>query len=126
MRTGKISQTWLLAPPVIDLNIIAPFSFIVSGLIVYWSTTPNVVKLDIAVLFFLILYFVARRLDSSQAPIDFRAGFWMVPWILGLTVFALFGGSYVKPYPAVFRIKITHHPPALFLSFGTGPAVSLR
>lgn len=96
---------------VIGLNIIAPFSFIVSGLIIYWSTTPNVVKLDIAVLFFMILYFVARRLDPSQAPIDFRAGFWMVPWILGLTVFALFGGSYVKPYPAVFGIKITHHLP---------------
>jgi amino acid transporter len=96
---------------VIGLNIIAPFSFIVSGLIIYWSTTPNVVKLDIAVLFFLILYFVARRLDPAQAPIDFRAGFWMVPWILGLTVFALFGGSYVKPYPAVFGIKITHHLP---------------
>jgi amino acid transporter len=96
---------------VIGLNIIAPFSFIVSGLIIYWSTTPNVVKLDIAVLFFLILYFVARRLDPAQAPIDFRAGFWMVPWILGLTIFALFGGSYVKPYPAVFGIKITHHLP---------------
>lgn len=46
----------------------------VSGLIIYWSHTVNLVKLDLAVLFFLILYFIARRVDPTQAPIDFRAG----------------------------------------------------
>jgi hypothetical protein len=32
-------------------------SFVVSGLIIYWSGTSNVVKLDLAVLFFLVLYY---------------------------------------------------------------------
>ena len=63
------------------LDVIAPFSFVVSGLIIYWSGTSNVVKLDLAVLFFLVLYFIARRLDPAQPPIDFRAGLWSVPWI---------------------------------------------
>ena len=54
------------------LAIIAPFSFIVSGLIIYWSGTVNVVKLDLAVIFFLVLYFIARVFDSNQAPIDFK------------------------------------------------------
>jgi hypothetical protein len=49
------------------LAVIAPFSFVVSGLIIYWSGTSNVVKLDLAVLFFLVLYFIARRLDPAQA-----------------------------------------------------------
>jgi len=70
-----------------------------------------VVKLDLAVLFFLALYFVARRLDPSQAPIDFRAGAFSLPWIIGLTIFSIFGGSYVGGYPAIFGIPIHHHLP---------------
>lgn len=93
------------------LAIIAPFSFVVSGLIIYWSGTSNVVKLDLAVLFFLVLYFIARRLDPAQAPIDFRAGVWSVPWILGLTIFSIFGGSYVGGFSEVFGIPIHHHLP---------------
>jgi amino acid transporter len=77
------------------LNVIAPFSFVVSGFIIYWSTTANVIKLDIAVAFFLILYLVARRIDPNQEPLDFRAGSFAIPWIIGLTIFSIFGGSYV-------------------------------
>ena len=94
------------------LNIIAPFSFVVSGFIIYWSGTTSVVKLDLAVIFFLILYFVARLVDpSNQEPIDFRAGSFAIPWIIGLTIFSIFGGSYVGGYNQVFGIKITHHLP---------------
>ena len=77
------------------LNIIAPFSFVVSGFIIYWSGTANVIKLDIAVVFFLILYLIARRIDPNQEPLDFRAGSFAIPWIIGLTLFSIFGGSYV-------------------------------
>jgi amino acid transporter len=93
------------------LSVIAPFSFIVSGLIIYWSGTSNLVKLDIAVVFFLILYFIARRFDPTQSPIDFRAGFFCIPWIVGLTIFSIFGGSYVGGYNSFFGIKINHHLP---------------
>jgi amino acid transporter len=93
------------------LNVIAPFSFVVSGLIIYWSGTSNVVKLDLAVLFFLVLYFIARRVDPAQAPIDFKAGAFSLPWIIGLTIFSIFGGSYVGSYPSVFGIAIHHHLP---------------
>jgi hypothetical protein len=34
-----------------------------------------------------------------------------VPWILGLTIFSIFGGSYVGGYPSVFGIAIHHHLP---------------
>ena len=77
------------------LNVIAPFSFVVSGFIIYWSGTANVIKLDIAVAFFLILYLIARRIDPNQEPLDFRAGAFAIPWIIGLTIFSIFGGSYV-------------------------------
>jgi amino acid transporter len=56
------------------LAIIAPFSFIVSGLIIYWSGTGNVVKLDLAVIFFLILYFIARRFDPTRRRSTSRPG----------------------------------------------------
>jgi amino acid transporter len=93
------------------LNIIAPFSFVVSGLIIYWSGTSNLVKLDLAVVFFCVLYFIARRVDPDQMPIDFRAGAFSLPWIIGLTIFSVFGGSYVGGYSQVFGIKINHHMP---------------
>jgi len=93
------------------LNIIAPFSFVVSGFIIYWSGTSNVIKLDLAVIFFLILYLIARRIDPNQEPLDFRAGSFAIPWIIGLTIFSIFGGSYVEGYSKVFGIKITHHLP---------------
>ena len=93
------------------LNIIAPFSFVVSGFIIYWSGTSNVIKLDLAVIFFLILYMIARRIDPNQEPLDFRAGSFAIPWIVGLTIFSIFGGSYVQGYDSVFGIKINHHLP---------------
>ena len=77
------------------LNIIAPFSFVVSGFIIYWSGTANVLKIDAAVAFFLVLYFIARRIDPNQEPLDFRAGSFAIPWIIGLTIFSIFGGSYI-------------------------------
>jgi amino acid transporter len=77
------------------LNVIAPFSFVVSGFIIYWSGTANDLKIDAAVVFFLILYVIARRIDPNQEPLDFRAGAWAIPWIVGLTLFSIFGGSYV-------------------------------
>jgi amino acid transporter len=101
------------------LNIIAPFSFIVSGFIIYWSGTANVIKLDLAVIFFLILYVIARRLDPNQAPLDFRAGSFAIPWIIGLTIFSIFGGSYVGGisnaasggYATIFGAKLGVHMP---------------
>jgi amino acid transporter len=56
------------------LGVIAPFSFVVSGFIIYWSGTANVVKIDAAVVFFLVLYLIARRLDPDQEPLDFGPG----------------------------------------------------
>ena len=77
------------------LNIIAPFSFVVSGFIIYWSGTANNLKIDAAVVFFLVLYLIARRLDPNQEALNFRAGAWAIPLVVGLTIFSIFGGSYV-------------------------------
>ncbi len=77
------------------LNIIAPFSFVVSGFIIYWSGTANNLKIDAAVVFFLVLYLLARRLDPNQEALNFRAGAWAIPWVVGLTILSIFGDSYV-------------------------------
>ncbi len=93
------------------LGFLAPFSFVVSGFIIYWSGTSNVIKLDIAVAFFLILYMIARRIDPQQQPLDFRAGAWAVPWVLGLTYLSITGGSYVGSYTKVFGLTVPYHMP---------------
>jgi amino acid transporter len=93
------------------LAVLAPFSFITSGLICYWSSPTDLVKLDICVVVFLILYFIARMVDPTQAPIDMRAGIWAVPWVLGLTIISIFGGTYIGGYSKIFGIKIHHHIP---------------
>jgi hypothetical protein len=36
---------------------------------------------------------------------------WALPWIIGLTIFSIFGGSYVGSYSSVFGIAIHHHLP---------------
>src|SRR5579863_5728240 len=77
------------------LNIIAPFSFVVSGFIIYWSGTANDIKIDAAVVFFLVLYLLARRIDPNQEPLDFRAGSFAIPWVGGLTILSILGDSYV-------------------------------
>ncbi len=58
----------------------------------------------------LILCAIAWRVDSSQAPIDFMAGAFALPWIIGLTLLSVFGGSYVGSYPSVFGMSIPHIP----------------
>jgi amino acid transporter len=93
------------------LGLIAPFSFVVSGFIIYWSGTSNVIKLDIAVAFFLVLYVIARRLDPNQEPLDFRAGAWAIPWVLGLTFLSITGGSYVGSYNTFLGITVPYHMP---------------
>src|SRR5580704_8805121 len=77
------------------LAIIAPFSFVVSGFIIYWSGTANDLKIDAAVVFFLVLYVLARRFDPNQEPLNFRAGAWAIPWVAGLTILSILGDSYV-------------------------------
>ena len=93
------------------LGFLAPFSFVVSGFIIYWSGTSNVIKLDIAVAFFLVLYMIARRIDPQQQPLDFRAGAWAVPWVIGLTYLSITGGAYVGSYTKVFGLTVPYHMP---------------
>ena len=41
-----------------------------------------------------------------------RAGvLFVLPWIIGLTIFSIFGGSYVGGYSEVFGIQLHHHLP---------------
>ena len=45
--------------------------------------------------FFLVLYVLARRFDPNQEPLNFRAGAWAIPWVGGLTILSILGDSYV-------------------------------
>ena len=62
---------------------------------------------------------IARRVDPAQAPIDFKAGAFSLPWIIGLTIFSIFGGSYVGGYPQRLRHR-DPPPPAVLVGHRRG------
>ena len=68
-----------------------------SNLIVYWSGWTVVWKLMLAVLigFVLLAIFKACGVLRGQS-LDFRSGFWVLPWLGGLTLIS-FLGNYPEP-----------------------------
>ncbi len=77
---------------------VVPFlAFWGSNMIVYWSGWTVVWKLMLAVLigFVLLAIFSARGVLKGQS-LDFRSGFWVLPWLGGLTVLSYLG-NYPEP-----------------------------
>jgi amino acid transporter len=73
-------------------------AFLSSNLIVYWSGWETEWKLSLAVVLGLIVLFIHETLQGKHTPrMDFRAGFWVIPWLAGLAVISWLG---VYPEPS--------------------------
>lgn len=70
-----------------------PFlAFFSSNLIVFWSGWDTVWKLMLTVLLGLVLLAIHEGLRGKHTPrMDFRSGFWVLPWLAGLTVISWLG-----------------------------------
>ncbi len=79
-------------------GIIVPYlAFLSSNLIVYWSGWDVDWKLAIAVLLGFIILIAHEAFYSKHTPrLDFKAGFWVIPWLGGLTLI-----SFLGTYPEV-------------------------
>ena len=76
--------------------IIPYLAFLSSNLIVFWSGWDVVWKLMVAVLLGLVLMAVHETGWGRHTPkLDMRAGFWMLPWLSGVTLI-----SWLGRYPA--------------------------
>jgi amino acid transporter len=72
--------------------IIPYLAFLSSNLIVFWSGWDVVWKLMVAVLFGFVLLAVHETGWGRHTPkLDFRAGFWMLPWLGGVTLLSWLG-----------------------------------
>ncbi|MGA8278992.1 MAG: APC family permease [Rhodanobacteraceae bacterium] len=76
--------------------IIPYFAFLSSNLIVYWSGWDVEWKLSLAVVLGLAVFALHELLRGRHTPrMDFRAGFWVIPWLGGLALI-----SWLGAYPA--------------------------
>ncbi|MGA9421136.1 MAG: APC family permease [Rhodanobacteraceae bacterium] len=79
-------------------GIVIPYlAFLSSNLIVFWSGWNIDWKLMLAVVLGFILLGVHETMQGKHTPrMDFRAGFWMLPWLGGLTLISWLG-AYPEP-----------------------------
>lgn len=72
--------------------IIPYLAFLSSNLIVFWSGWDIVWKLMTTVILGLVLLGVHETLQGKYTPrLDFRSGFWVLPWLGGLTLISWLG-----------------------------------
>jgi amino acid transporter len=70
------------------MRVLAPVSFAIANLIVLFSGWSTYWKLLVAIAigFALLAVSNATRSKDDRVPLDWRAGSWLVPWLLGLGV----------------------------------------
>jgi amino acid transporter len=79
--------------------VLAPLSFCFANLIIYWSGFSTVWHLLIGfglgwILLGTSRYFMSGH-DRAANPLFWRSSLWVFPWLIGLFVLTLLGGSYV-------------------------------
>lgn len=82
-------------------GVIIPYlAFLSANLIVYWAGWEKVKILMLAVVLGLVVLAVHEFFYHEHTPrLDMRSGFWLIPWLGGLTAISWFGG-----YP-----DLSHH-----------------
>jgi amino acid transporter len=66
-------------------------AFIASNLIVYWAGWSTNYKLFIAIVAGYVLLAAYHRFSADPAPLEWRAGCWIGPWLAGLMVISYLG-----------------------------------
>jgi amino acid transporter len=74
-------------------DVIPFLAFYASNLIVYWAAWETNWKLFVAVLLGYVVLVAFQRLRREPGPaMEWRAGSWLVPWLVGLAVLSLLSG----------------------------------
>jgi amino acid transporter len=110
-------------------EVLAPLSFIVANLIIYWTTWEVVWKVLIAMVLGIVLLILGRIVNPSELTpnLDWRGGSWLWPYFIGLAVLSYlgptdFGGRGVIPFGwdvvviAIFSLAIYYYALSVRLS----------
>jgi amino acid transporter len=76
-------------------EVLAPLSFIVANLVIYWTGWEILWKLLIAIAFGFVLLAIGHRINPSEMTpsFDWRGGSWLWPYLGGMAVISFIGAS---------------------------------
>jgi amino acid transporter len=83
--------------------ILAPLSFIIANLIIYWTGWPTLWKLFIAIALGFVLLVIAQATNSSdrRPTLDWKAASWLWPYLAGMAIISYLGafdGQEIIPF----------------------------
>jgi amino acid transporter len=67
-------------------QVLAPASFAISGLLIYWSNFETVWKLGIVLVIGYLLIGISMAFDPQRPPLDWKNAIWLPVWLLGLGI----------------------------------------
>ena len=103
-------------------EVLAPLAFIVANLVIYWSQWDVVWRVEVGMVFGLVLLGIGHIANPSELTpnLDWRGGSWLWPYFLGVAAISYlgekdFGGIGVFPFPwdilvmVIFSIAIYYY-----------------
>ena len=76
-----------------------PTAFISANLLLYWSGYDVTWKLDVALVIGGVLFLVGAAVKHTYTCAMLRHGYWMIPWLVGMTVISHYGNYGVGIHP---------------------------
>ncbi|HTR94095.1 MAG TPA: amino acid permease [Trebonia sp.] len=81
-------------------SVLAPVSFVIADLLIYWSGFEVVWKLGIVLVIGYVIIGVAMAFDPQRPTIQWKSALWLPVWLIGLGIISWlgqFGGGAVLP-----------------------------
>jgi amino acid transporter len=66
--------------------VLAPISFVVADLLIYWSGWLVVWKLGIVLVIGYVLIGISMAFDPQRPPLDWKSAVWLPVWLIGLGI----------------------------------------
>jgi len=81
--------------------VLAPLSFIIAGLLIYWSGFEVVWKLGVVLVIGYVLIGISMAFDKQRPPLDWKNALWLPAWLIGLGIISwqgqYSGGAVASP-----------------------------
>ena len=66
--------------------VLAPISFVVADLLIYWSGFEVVWKLGVVLVIGYVVIGVSMAFDRDRPPLDWKSAIWLPAWLIGLGI----------------------------------------
>jgi amino acid transporter len=66
--------------------VLAPLSFAIAGLLIYWSGFEVVWKLGVVLVIGYVLIGISMAFDKQRPPLDWKNALWLPVWLIGLGI----------------------------------------